>query len=249
MAEEGICPIESNIKHTIKGVGGGIINKDNNNDIDNNNNIEFDDFDDEFDDEFADENDAEFDDCDGDGLENIEDEWDSIHSSNDGQNVIPVSIELLNNNNNKPIIGVNDENPYGEGNEVAIDAGGRPPIIGLLNGNCDPKQKCWICDICNGINNLLESLKKYNYKCCICSYPYHPNVTIIYSNDWDGVNENNNEQIYTVWNCPFCTLKNNINWNKCDGCECNKPPSNQLEISYSYIKPKKLNHGGGAVNN
>ena len=95
---------------------------------------------------------------------------------------------------NKPVIGVNDENPFGEGNEVEIRNGGKPQI--RMN---DPKQKCWICDVCNGINNLLESMQKYNMRCCICSYAYHPNVAIIFSNDWDGVDENNpNEHIYNL---------------------------------------------------
>ncbi len=69
------------------------------------------------------------------------------------------------------------------------------------------------------------------------------NFVIINGNSRILLNSSNgaNEQTYTVWNCPFCTLKNDINWNKCDGCECQKPPSNQVEISYSYIKPKKLN--------
>merc|ERR1712154_755281 len=46
---------------------------------------------------------------------------------------------------------------------------------------------------------------------------------------------------YTVWICPFCTLQNDINWQKCDGCQCTKPPSDQTQISYSYMKPKKMN--------
>lgn len=218
--EEGACPIQSNIESTAGQEG---------TDIDMNS-IEDDNAAFEEEEEFDNGDNALFEQDDGDAILD-DDDWGDLDVVDDGQKIIPIEMP------EKPVIGVDDENPYGEGNEVEVRNGGRPQIRAD-----DPKQKCWICDVCNAINNLLDSAKKYNFRCCICSYAYHPNVAIIFSNDWDGVNEENeNEQIYTVWNCPFCTLRNDIAWQKCDGCECAKPPDGQVAISYSYVRPKKLN--------
>eukprot|EP00486_Rosalina_sp_Unknown_P016559 CAMPEP_0201595346 /NCGR_PEP_ID=MMETSP0190_2-20130828/192375_1 /ASSEMBLY_ACC=CAM_ASM_000263 /TAXON_ID=37353 /ORGANISM="Rosalina sp." /LENGTH=125 /DNA_ID=CAMNT_0048055291 /DNA_START=8 /DNA_END=382 /DNA_ORIENTATION=+ len=123
---EGTCPIESNIKST---AGGG-------KDISLENDYQF--ADDEFgmdDADFADENDDLFDDEDGDGLDGDDDEWGSVHSQE--QDFIKSSMaEKI--EENKPVIGVNDENPFGEGNEVEIRNGAKPQIR-----MDDPKQKCW----------------------------------------------------------------------------------------------------------
>eukprot|EP01084_Bolivina_argentea_P127706 225830_1 len=214
------CPIESNIKNTAG-----------QNDEYNAMKIA--------DDDFGDSNDAEFDDEDGDALGGADDGWGSIHSSDEEAQYKPKhEVDVV-------VIGANEENPFAEGNDAVqvVEAGGRP----MLNDKGDPKQKCWICDVCHGINNLLESMQKYNYKCCLCSYAYHPQVAIIYSNDWDGINAQDNEEIYTVWSCCICTFKNLMDWSKCEGCQTQRPRQDQVIISYSYVKPLKLD--GNVPNN
>eukprot|EP01084_Bolivina_argentea_P049846 91675_1 len=141
MAEDEGCPIESNIKSTDDG-------NNKNDDGMNDWNVDYMDEDND-DNDFADENDAEFDEEDGDALMDDDNDWGSVHSSEQDQIVINIE-------KSKPVIQANEINPYGEGNEVAIANGAKPQIV-----VGDPKQKCWICDICNAVNNLLESMKKY----------------------------------------------------------------------------------------
>ena len=115
---------------------------------------------------FVDADDQIFDDEEGDSLGN---EWgvvdvvsmkDADHNDNHTRDIV-IGINAENNVNRNAGINENEQMDEMEG------------------------QRCWICDECNAINNLMETLKSQNMRCCRCSFLYYPNATIIYSNDWD----------------------------------------------------------------
>ena len=221
------CPIQSNIQHTF-GSDADAITKvhDEHKTADDANAITIDD-------EFGDENDEEFDDEDGDGMM---DDWGSIHSSSDS---LHRAVNGHDDIGDKPVIGPLDVNPLAEGGEVRIEDGGKPA---MSKSDC---QRCWICSACNAMNNLKETLQSQNMRCCRCPFAYRPNVAIIWSTDWDradgGGGDLGDGQIHSIWCCPVCTLRNALEWPKCDGCGTVRADGDALEISYSYSVPIRMN--------
>ena len=222
MASEA-CPIVSNIQSTNRG--------------DRNHHLipEQSDFNDE---DFG-TDDSAFDDESGDPMD-LDDGWGSIHESANDQPIINHDDDMQ--HDAKPKIGINDENPLAEGDEVEIEVenGGKPQIENKK------AQKCWVCESCFAVNNLLQTNTIYNFSCAICGHPYPTTAPIIFSQDWDEPNIANNiyqnveDEIYAVWICVFCTLQNSIDWNKCDGC--NQPKGKLAGIAYTCTKPKRLNN-------